>query len=48
MGGKIMMELMREETWDKEWLSLVAEARELGLSLEEVRSFLITYNKTNS
>lgn len=47
-GGQKMIELSRVEAWDEEWLSLVAEARKMGLSVEEVRSFLLTATKENS
>ncbi|WP_096434647.1 anti-repressor SinI family protein [Alteribacter populi] len=30
----------QQQSWDKEWEKLIQEAREIGLSKEEIRSFL--------
>lgn len=32
-----------EITMDKEWVMLIKEAQEMGLTVEEVRTYLLTY-----
>lgn len=41
LGVKIMIITEREvDVIDQEWMALILEAKELGLSLEEVRDFI--------
>ncbi|GKU83578.1 hypothetical protein NCCP28_29740 [Niallia sp. NCCP-28] len=40
LGGYIMRKILEEEELDKEWLELILEARDLGISIEEVLAFL--------
>ncbi|WP_248562152.1 DNA-binding anti-repressor SinI [Niallia sp. NCCP-28] len=35
-----MRKILEEEELDKEWLELILEARDLGISIEEVLAFL--------
>lgn len=36
-----MVSLENEKVLDQEWLELIKQAQDLGLSIEEVRDFLI-------
>ena len=40
LGGYIVSALDSEKQLDKEWVELINEALELGISVEEIRNFL--------
>ena len=40
LGGYILVVLASEEQLDEEWVELIKEALELGISIEEIRNFL--------
>ena len=40
LGGYTVFALASEKELDKEWVELIKEAIELGISIEEIRDFL--------
>ena len=40
LGGYIVIALDSEKELDKEWVELIKEALELGISIEEIKNFL--------
>ena len=40
LGGYTVIALDSEKELDKEWVELIKEALELGMSIEEIRNFL--------
>ena len=40
LGGYTVIDLDSEKELDKEWVELIKEALELGMSIEEIRNFL--------
>lgn len=41
-GGEAFMERLEVCTVEEEWISLISEAKQLGLSIQEIRGFLKT------
>ncbi|GEN88744.1 anti-repressor SinI family protein [Oceanobacillus sp. FSL W8-0428] len=39
-GGGVVKKKIENVVFDREWITLIKEAKKLGLSLEEVRKFL--------
>jgi DNA-binding transcriptional regulator YhcF (GntR family) len=44
LGGYIVSALTTEKELDQEWLKLINEAKNLGLSVDEIREFLSNRN----
>ncbi|GGP14001.1 anti-repressor SinI family protein [Oceanobacillus neutriphilus] len=40
-GGGVVKKKIENVVLDQEWITLIKEAKKLGLSLEEVRQFLV-------
>ena len=40
LGGYTVIALDSEKELDQEWVELIKEARELGISIEEIKNFL--------
>jgi hypothetical protein len=45
-GGFIVTVITSEKVLDKEWTGLILEARNLGISIEEIKEFLKNTSKT--
>lgn len=40
-------EKIETQTLDSEWIELMQDAKDLGLSIEEIREFLTTFKTSN-
>lgn len=44
-GGESMKKIIENAAYDQEWISLIIEAKKLGIPLHEIRQFLDSANE---